>query len=130
MAGIVFFKTRELEKIKEFYMSTLEMSVWLDQGDCIILKKGNLLLGFCQREGTGTDTQGMITFFYPEKGDVDAVYGKIKDRAQGKPVKNGKYRIYQFFARDPENRILEFQCFLHPLAPIIEGDELKKFYGE
>ena len=76
MSGIVFFKTKILEKIVEFYINEIEMSIWLEQKDCTIIKHGNLLLGFCQRDTP--DIEGMITFFYPTREEVDKMYEKFK----------------------------------------------------
>jgi hypothetical protein len=116
LAGIVFFRTTMLQEIVEFYVSDIGMHVWLEQDDCIILSHGNLLLGFCHRETSEVD--GMITFFYPEKEDVNAMYGMLSQIATSQPALNEKYQIYQFFAQDPEGRALEFQAFLHPIEPI------------
>jgi hypothetical protein len=38
--------------------------------------------------------------------------------ADGPPRVNDRYQIYQFFAKDPEGRQLEFQAFLHPLSVV------------
>lgn len=92
------------------------MYVWLEQEDCIILSHGNLLLGFCDRESP--EINGMITFFYPSKEDVDAMYEMLSHIATSEPKENEKYEIYQFFAQDPEGRVIEFQAFLHPIEPI------------
>lgn len=116
MSGIVFFKTKMLEKIVEFYVNEVEMSIWLEQKDCTILKQGNLLLGFCQRNTP--DIEGMITFFYPTREEVDTMYEKFKERSNGPPKENPHYQIYHFFTKDPEGRTLEFQHFKHPLKPI------------
>ncbi|MDD5090955.1 MAG: hypothetical protein PHQ23_08565 [Candidatus Wallbacteria bacterium] len=62
-----------------------------------------------------TESQGIITFFYPARKDVDKAYEKFCGIASGPPVYNEKYLIYHFFGRDPESRLLEFQCFLHEL---------------
>ncbi len=113
MAGIVFFKTGALAALEEFYTRRLGMRVWLRQTDCTILQHGNLMLGFCARGMA--ERSGMITFFYESKDEVDAMHEELKDIAQGPPGENAEYRIYQFFAHDPEGRILEFQCFLHPV---------------
>jgi catechol 2,3-dioxygenase-like lactoylglutathione lyase family enzyme len=113
MAGIVFFGTEKICELEEFYTNVLGMRVWLRQADCIIMKHENMLLGFCAR--TATDCSGTITFFYNNVEEVDAMYGRLRDRADGVPQKNGKYSIYHFFACDPEQRLLEFQCFLHPV---------------
>jgi hypothetical protein len=113
MAGIIFFKTQAISELEKFYADQIGMEVWLRQADCIVLRHENLLLGFCTR--TEVDRSGMITFFYKNKEEVDTMYARLKDIARESPTENEKYRIYQFFARDPEDRILEFQCFLHPV---------------
>lgn len=46
------------------------------------------------------------------------MHGKLEDIADGKPRHNERYQIYQFFAKDPEGRNLEFQAFLHPLTEV------------
>ncbi len=113
MAGIIFFKTKSLELIREFYIKRIGMELWLEQADCIILKHGNLLLGFCQREDA--DTQGIITFVYDNTDQVYNMYKKFRTEALAEPVVNEKYNIYHFFAKDPEGRLVEFQYFLQPV---------------
>ena len=122
MSGILFFKSNDKDKIKEFYQSQVGMKIWLEQADCVILKHGNLLLGFCDREEL--DSCGMITFFYPTRAEIDAMYEKFRGSAKDKPRKNEKYDIYHFFAEDPEKRTIEFQAFLHPADSYLTGDEL------
>lgn len=39
----------------------------------------------------------------------------MKDTADAEPRENKDYKIYQFFAKDPEGRTLEFQYFMHPV---------------
>ncbi|MEO0137399.1 MAG: VOC family protein [candidate division WOR-3 bacterium] len=114
MAGIIFFKTQNLPKIKEFYVTRIGMEVWLEQADCAILKHGNLLLGFCQRETT--ETQGIITFVYENTDQVYNMYKKFRLEALSEPEVNEKYRIYHFFIKDPEGRLVEFQNFLEPVS--------------
>ncbi|MGC1122064.1 MAG: nitroreductase family protein [Candidatus Methanofastidiosia archaeon] len=121
MSGILFFKTKDLKRIIKFYIR-IGAVVWLEQPDCTIIKHGNLLLGFCQRESC--DTEGMITFFYPEKENVDSIYELLKEEAETEPKENQRYAIYHFFARDPEGRAIEFQCFLHHLLPYEDGTEV------
>jgi predicted lactoylglutathione lyase len=117
MRGIVFFRTKKLKVLRKFYTSELGMEVWLEQKDCTILRYGNLLVGFCQRETY--EIEGMITFVYDSKSEVDTVYNRIKDQAIDSPRENTKYKIYQFLAKDPEGRTLEFQCFLHSVPFIV-----------
>ena len=112
-SGIVFFSTSKLDEIKDFYIERIGCELWLDQGSCAILKYGNLLIGFCQGQEADLDT--LITFFFENKADVDEMYDELKASAQAAPKENKKYRIYHFYARDPEGRSMEFQSFLHPI---------------
>ncbi|MHA1903948.1 MAG: VOC family protein [Candidatus Thorarchaeota archaeon] len=114
--GIVFFRTTMLDDIEKFYIEQIGMSVWLKQKDCIILKHDNLLLGFCQREVS--ETEGLIAFVYSSKEDVDSMHRKLDRWVMSKPIENEQYEIYHFFAKDPEDRTLEFQVFLHPTSPL------------
>ncbi len=122
MAGIVFHQTANLEKISQFYINMIGMDVWLKQPDCLILKHGNMLLGFCDR--SEIEYRGIITFFYPHRNDVDKMHRQMKNYRATDLIENEKYSIYQFFANDPEGRTLEFQSFLHPTPPHLEGTEL------
>jgi nitroreductase len=122
VAGITFFKTRDLDQTKSFFISKVGMKLWLEQAECAILKHDNYLLGFCERDEV--DIQGIITFFYEKEADVDEMYEKMRDHAIGEPVINDRYRIYHFFARDPDDRLVEFQSFLHQLNEFNAGDEL------
>ncbi len=112
-SGIVFFNTTMLEEMKDFYTARIGCDLWLDQGTCAILKYGNLLFGFCQSQEADLDT--LITFFYENKEDVDLLYKELQTSGQSAPKENTKYRIYHFYARDPEGRSIEFQSFLHPI---------------
>jgi predicted lactoylglutathione lyase len=114
MAGIVFLQTNRLKEIREFYTNIIGAHLWLDQGDCIILKHDNFLFGFCQRKGEITKGW-LLTFFYKSKTEVDQMYNKLKSRANTKPEINEKYDIYQFFAKDPDDNSLEFQFFMHDI---------------
>ena len=112
MAGIVFMTTNDLQKTTEFYLM-IGAKIWIDQGDCIIFKHDNFLFGFCKRK---TIYSGwLLTFFYQTKEEVDEMYSKLSDKAVSKPIMNEKYRIYQFYAKDPEGRDIEFQTFLHKI---------------
>jgi hypothetical protein len=112
-SGIVFFSTNKLEEVKDFYIERIGCELWIDQGGCVILRYGNLLVGFCQSQEADLDT--LITFFYEKKEDVDAVYEELEPIAIAAPKENKKYRIYHFYARDPEGRSIELQSFLHPI---------------
>jgi hypothetical protein len=113
MAGILFQNTKNLRKILDFYMTKINAKIWINQNDCTILKHDNLLFGFCQREKISRGC--LMTFFFQTKKEVDGIYEILKDHATTTPIENKKYNIYQFFAKDPEERDLEFQAFLHQI---------------
>jgi nitroreductase len=122
MSGIVFLKTRNLQGMIDFYVNRAGMTVWLTQAECVILKHGNLLLGFCERDEV--DLSGVFTIFYESREEVDRAYTEFEDVAKGEPCINDRYQIYHFYARDPEDRVIEFQAFLHPCEPFFDGAEL------
>jgi nitroreductase len=124
MSGIVFYNTKMLDELVDFYQTQLGMEIWLRQVGCTILQHGNLLVGFCQSDRVQND--GLITLFYENPDEVDAIHSDLGSLAEGAPKVNEKYRIYHFYARDPEDRGLEFQTFLHPLESYLEGIELLK----
>lgn len=107
MSGIIFLKSN-LDISIPFYKK-IGMDVWLDQGGCMIMKHGNMLLGFCMGE---PEICGVITFFYETMNEVDSMYAELSDISDGKPRINEQYKIYHFYAKDPEGRIIEFQHFL------------------
>ena len=107
--GIVFFQTKILDQLSEFYIHKVGCELWLNQGGCKIFQFENMLFGFCQRDQV--DDQGMITFFYSSHEEVNQMYRLLKDIAVSEPKDNPKYKIYHFFAKDPEGRNIEFQYF-------------------
>ncbi len=121
MSGILFNRSRDVEGTVEFYTQNIGASVWLDQKQCIILQHGNLLFSFCRSEKI--DAFGCITFFYHTKEEVDSMYEKLKDVATSEPQVNQQFNIYNFFAKDPEGRTIEFQVFNHRLRPFYLSDE-------
>jgi hypothetical protein len=46
------------------------------------------------------------------------MYQALREVAQEPPRTNERYRIYNFFARDPDGRLIEFQHFLHDLPAL------------
>jgi len=108
MDGIVFFGSDQYEEVVEFYRD-LGASVWLEQEDCTVLEAGGFRFGFCDRDTA--DTEGIITFVYPDREGVDGMHDRLADRAEGPPEYNETYGIYQFFATGPEGRTVEFQSF-------------------
>ncbi|MFZ5979529.1 MAG: nitroreductase family protein [Candidatus Zixiibacteriota bacterium] len=122
MSGILFLKTQKPADLNEFYLKRLGCELWLAQEDCRIYRHGNFLFGFCQRDAV--DREAMLTFFFDRPTDIDTMYEKFSDCAVERPTINDKYRIYHFFAKDPEGRTVEFQCFNHQITEFMAGDQL------
>jgi len=114
MSGIIFLGTNQLEKITDFYHKEIGCEIWLEQADCKIFKHDNFLLGFCARQEK--EINGIITFFYSDKSEVDRFYQKFKSLAESPPIENEKYEIYHFFIHDPEGRKVEFQYFISDIV--------------
>jgi len=116
VSGIVFFRTRDLEAMRAFYVDRIGCEVWLDAGDVQIYRHGNLLVGFCDRDTA--EREGMITFFYETREEVDLMYERFRAEARDAPDHNERYDIYHFFAVDPERRAIAFQRFESEMPPI------------
>jgi hypothetical protein len=109
MTGVVFFNTLMLENLTGFYTQRVGAELWMDQGDCRIFRHGSFLFGFCQREEA--ETCGILTFVYRNREEVVRMYERFRTEALDAPRDNPRYPIYNFFARDPEGRMIEFQMF-------------------
>ncbi len=113
MAGIVFIRTTQLIEIRRFYMDRVGMSEWLTQTGIAILRHENMLIGLQQQEQA--DTGSLITFYYRTREEVDEAYARFSAEALEPPRERPENRIYNFFAKDPDDRVIEFQTFLHEL---------------
>lgn len=115
MSGLVFFRTTQRDRVVEWYTETVGAEVWLEQPGCTILAYDGFRIGFCDadEQGTGTETEGIVTFVYDDRAAVDAAHERVGDAAREAPHVNERYEIYQFFADDPDGRTTEFQTFLH-----------------
>ena len=107
--GIVFWKTTRLEDLERFYVDEVGCELWMDQEDCRIFRFGTFLFGFCQRDEA--ETECCLTFVLADRTAVDEAYSRFSGRALDPPRANPDYPIYNFFARDPEGRLIEFQWF-------------------
>jgi len=116
MSGIVFLRTRQFETVRTFYLERVGMVVWLEQPGIAILRHGNLLVGFQRHDEQ--DLDGLLTFFYDSREEVDAMHARLADIATSTPREHPTYGIYTFFAVDPEGRRIEFQYFLHAVPAI------------
>ncbi len=122
MSGVFFLATKNLKTIRDFYLQKVGMQLWLDKGDCIILKHGNMLLGFCEREEV--ERKGVVSIFLETKEEIDEKYEQFKETAKTAPQIREQYGIYNFFTKDPDGRELEFMHFLEPVEPYLDAVEL------
>lgn len=110
-SSITFLKVADLERSHRFYSEILDLRMVLDQGSCRIYRlAGDAFIGVCQRDVSG-DTNVIVTFV---TDDVDAWHQRMVDAGvsvDGDPRDNAEYRIYQFFATDPDGHTIEVQRF-------------------
>ena len=116
MTGIVFHRTDSRPEVVAFYLDRLGFVEWLEQdAGCTILRRDNLLLGFC--DGDVAQTDGLVTIVLEDRAAVDDLYADLADVARDPPAVNPEFDIYQCFLEDPDGRTVEVQTFLHPTPP-------------
>ncbi len=116
---VTFIYVRDLEKSAGFYAEVLGLDMVLDQGACRIFRvAGEGFLGVCTNPARAAVPEGFtLTFVTPE---VDAWHDRLARHGatiDSPPAENARFRIYNFFARDPDGYLLEFQRFLDPAWP-------------
>lgn len=115
-AAITFLPTRDLTACSAFYETLLLLTLAADQGTCRIFKvAGSGYLGFCQNDAPPPADDRIILTFVCD--DVDSWHARLTAQGiatDGPPRENERYRIYHFFARDPDGYRIEVQRFLHP----------------
>jgi hypothetical protein len=113
MTGIVFYRTDQRTRVVTFSRSRLGFEGWLTQdAGYRILRRDNLLREFCSPRSP--DTDGIVTVVVGDRDAVDERYDDLEDVSRGPPEENDEFRIYQFFADDPDGRTVEIQTVLHP----------------
>ena len=117
---VTFLYTRNLDKTAHFYEKIMGLPLILDQGSCRIYRVSNDgFLGFCQRDTTPEQPQGIIFTFATH--EVDAWYQHLSEQGvefEKPPTHNSAYNIYHCFLRDPNGYLLEIQQFLNPAWPV------------
>jgi len=120
MSGIVFFRTSQRGSVVEFYTDRLGFNRWLKQdGGCTILRRENLLVGFCDADES--ETEGIVTVVVEDQTTVDAIYDELDSDRIDPPAENSEFDIYHFFLADPDGRSVEVQTFLHETPPVGGG---------
>ena len=112
---ITFLYAEDPAATWDFYERTLGLELALDQGPCRIYRTApNGFVGVCGvREGRESEPRGVVfTIVTP---DVDGWYRKLTAlgvATEGPPEASETFRVYCFFARDPNGYRIEFQRFL------------------
>ncbi len=111
---IIFLGTQDLESTDHFYRKTLGFELYKDQGVCRIYSvPGGGKVGFCTHIPVLKGERSPIITFVVD--DVDGVHQRLMAAGvEGlhAPQENPRYRIYHFFAQDPNGYTLEVQRFL------------------
>ncbi len=113
---IHFYKTYDLEAVRKFYGDVLNLPLFKDQGKCLIYDmNGHGKLGFCTHHPKQHANSTCITFVYERRIEVERMHERLKTRASnvGHLKTNDEFKIYHFFAEDPDGHTLEFQIFLN-----------------
>jgi catechol 2,3-dioxygenase-like lactoylglutathione lyase family enzyme len=114
---IAFYPCHDLEATRNFYERDLCLPLVRDQGNCLIFKvTRGAYVGFCQHAEAVPDHKGLIVTLLTN--DVDGLYRRLRQlntETEAAPKLNDTYRIYHFFAHDPDGYSIEIQRFVEPL---------------
>jgi catechol 2,3-dioxygenase-like lactoylglutathione lyase family enzyme len=115
-AFIPFYPVHDLAATRDFYQREVGLELERDEARCLIFRAAGGYLGFCLHDGPIPDTDGLtLALIAP---DVDAVYQRLRRlgvETEQAPRRNEHYRVYHFFARDPDGYRVEIRRFLEPL---------------
>ncbi|MEW6032840.1 MAG: VOC family protein [Bacillota bacterium] len=111
---IVFFGIGDIDRTHAFYGGLLGLRLWRDQGVCRIYEvaQGGFI-GFCAHHPAVPREASPIITLVTE--DVDRLYRRLVEagvEVTAPPRENPRFRIYHFFALDPDGHKVEVQKFL------------------
>ncbi|MFX1419053.1 MAG: VOC family protein [Promethearchaeota archaeon] len=111
---IIFLGTNDLKRTSNFYQGILGLTVYKDQGVCLIFNINNQSkIGFCEHMSVVYNDKSPIITLVTD--DVDIFYEKLINlgiEVIDKPKLNHKFNIYHFFFKDPNGYTIEIQKFL------------------
>ena len=112
---ITFLGTKDLKKTSNFYQKGLGLTLYKDQGVCLIFNINNQSkIGFCEHMEVIHNEKSPILTLVTKK--VDEAYEKLINyglEIVEKPKINHKFKIYHFFFKDPNGYTIEIQKFLY-----------------
>ncbi|MFX1390542.1 MAG: VOC family protein [Promethearchaeota archaeon] len=111
---ITFLGTNNLNLTSNFYQNILDLTLYKDQGLCLIFNiNSKSKIGFCEHIPiTHSEKSPIITLV---TNDVDEVYERLIKMGVSiphRPKMNEKFNIYHFFFKDPNGYDIEIQKFL------------------
>jgi catechol 2,3-dioxygenase-like lactoylglutathione lyase family enzyme len=110
-AHITFLKVADLDRSSAFYGDGLGLTLVLDQGGCRIYSlTDSAFLGVCERPGEHASNV-MVTFVSDDVAGWHERFVAAGADVDGPPRDNNDYRIFHFFATDPDGHTLEVQRF-------------------
>jgi catechol 2,3-dioxygenase-like lactoylglutathione lyase family enzyme len=115
-AFIPFYPVHDLAATRDFYQRELGLELERDEARCLIFRAADGYLGFCLFDGPLPSHEGLtLSLVAP---DVDVVYQRLRRlgvEIELPPRRDEHYRIYHFFARDPDAYRVEVRQFIEPL---------------
>lgn len=110
---ITFLYVRDLDRSADFYGRVLGLPLVLDQGGCrIFAVSEGAFLGVCALRPDRVGIDGALVTFVTE--EVEAVHDRLVAAGadiESPPAHNPDYRIFHFYARDPDGNRFEVQRF-------------------
>lgn len=114
-AFIPFYPVHDLAATRDFYQREVGLELEREEARCLVFRAASGYLGFCLHDGPLPDRSAlMLSLVAP---DVDSVYQRLRRlgvEVEQAPGRNEHYRIYHFFALDPDGYRLEVRRFLEP----------------
>lgn len=110
-AHITFLRVADLGRSHDFYGEGLGLALVLDQGGCRIYRlTDEAYIGLCLRDEPGS-TGVVVTIVTDAVDEWHKRFTTAGADLDGPPRDNPEYRIYHFFATDPDGHLLEVQRF-------------------
>jgi len=111
---ITFFGTKDLKKTSDFYQNSIGLTLYKDQGACLIFDVNNQSkIGFCEHMAVIHKEKSPIITFIVD--NVDEIYNNLINSGldiKEKPKTHQEFNIYHFFLKDPNGYTIEIQKFL------------------
>lgn len=120
---ITFIYVSDLEQAARFYGNVIGLKQVLDQGGCLIFQvTPTSFLGACTLRPENVGVAGALVTFVTE--DVDLWHERLVAAGATiltEPAHNDTFKIYNFFAEDPDGNRFEVQRFDDPAWKVADA---------